>query len=77
VDWIDRQATGQCTKSQPQTSAASGSVTNVNLNDATVGQVLVASQALGLGSVSGDLETMSSDTNGSSATANVLSNSTT
>jgi len=60
-----------------QASAASGSVTNVNLNNATVGQVLVASQALGLGSVSGYLETMSTDTNGSSATANVLKSSTT
>jgi hypothetical protein len=60
-----------------QASAASDSVTNVNLNNATVGQVLVASQALGLGSVSGYLETMSTDTDGSSATANVLKNSTT
>lgn len=60
-----------------QASDASGSVTDVNLNHATLGQVLVASQALGLGSVSGYLETMSTDTNGSSATANVLKNSTT
>lgn len=59
-----------------QSSAASASVTNINLNDATVGQVLVASQALGLGNVSGYLETMSTDTDGSSATANVLKNST-
>lgn len=60
-----------------QESSANGSVTNVNLNNATLGQVLVASQALGFGGVSGYLETMSTDTDGSSATANVLKNSTT
>lgn len=51
-------------------------ITNINLNNATLGQVLIASQALGLGNVSGYLETMSTDTDGSSAAENVLKNST-
>lgn len=59
-----------------QATSASGSTTEVNLNHATMGQVLAASQSLGLGNVSGYLETMSTDTNGSSATANVLKDST-
>jgi len=58
-------------------SNSNNSITSINLNNATLGQVLVASQSLGLSSVSGYLETMSTDTDGSSATANVLKNSTT
>lgn len=59
-----------------QATAANGSTTEINLNHATLGQVLAASQSLGLDKVNGYLETMSTDTDGSSATANVLKDST-
>ncbi len=71
-----REFLGLASSSDAATPPDAGSVTNVNLNNATEGQVLIASQALGLGNVSGFLETMSSDTNGASATANVLGNPT-
>lgn len=66
-------ATGNASSAAARSgAAASQPSTTVNLHSATLGQVLTASQELGLGKVSGYLETMSTDTDGSSATAHVF-----
>ena len=70
-------ANAQFSDAFQKASGSDSGITSVNLNSASLGQILVASQALGLGRVSGFLETMSTDTDGSSATAHVLENSTT